>query len=255
MQWIKRRWRRVLAGTLLVIAIAVGGFVAWASVPIGAAMDVPAVNDALTPDETVNVTERGWLAFFPMTEPADVGLVLYPGAKIPPEAYAPYARQIADAGYLVVVVHTPFDIAILNINAATPVIDTYSGVETWAVGGHSLGGTAASSYATNHPQSIDGLVLLAARPFGDALAARDDLDVLSLYGTEDGLQTLDELDASRANLPADTRFIAVEGGNHAQFGYYGAQPGDNPAGISRADQTSQAVTATIDLLRQLNTTN
>jgi hypothetical protein len=45
--------------------------------------------------------------------------------------------------------------------------------------------------------------------------------------------------------------VAVQGGNHAQFGWYGPQDGDNAPAISREAQQGQVVEATLALLRQL----
>jgi hypothetical protein len=63
---------------------------------------------------------------------------------------------------------------------------------------------------------------------------------------------MDAFDKSRANLPADTEFLVIDGGNHGQFGDYGFQPGDNEAAISRAEQQSQVVDATIRFLDSLS---
>jgi hypothetical protein len=41
----------------------------------------------------------------------------------------------------------------------------------------------------------------------------------------------------------------IQGGNHAQFGNYGLQPGDGIATISAADQQRQAAALTARLLR------
>jgi hypothetical protein len=62
----------------------------------------------------------------------------------------------------------------------------------------------------------------------------------------DGIQNSHNL------LPADAAFVAIEGGNHSQFGAYGLQPGDNAAGISAAEQLDQTVKATADLLKSLS---
>jgi hypothetical protein len=53
-------------------------------------------------------------------------------------------------------------------------------------------------------------------------------------------------------LPPSTEWTAIEGGNHAQFGWYGPQSGDNEATISREEQQEQMVAATLQLLRQLD---
>ena len=46
-------------------------------------------------------------------------------------------------------------------------------------------------------------------------------------------------------------FVPIEGGDHAQFGWYGPQSGDNPATISREEQQAQIVQATVDFLGSL----
>jgi hypothetical protein len=52
-------------------------------------------------------------------------------------------------------------------------------------------------------------------------------------------------------LPADTTRVIIPGGNHAQFGWYGDQSGDNPAEISRLEQQSRVLSATVDFLANL----
>ncbi len=59
---------------------------------------------------------------------------------------------------------------------------------------------------------------------------------------------MENIETSRSLLPADTNFVAIEGGNHAQFGWYGPQSGDLPATISHPDQHTQTVVATVALL-------
>ena len=76
--------------------------------------------------------------------------------------------------------------------------------------------------------------------------------MVSIYGTLDGLATVDKIEASRPLLPLTARLVAVEGGNHAQFGWYGAQSGDNPAIISREKQMQDTVVATLTLLATLD---
>lgn len=71
-------------------------------------------------------------------------------------------------------------------------------------------------------------------PFGLAVLAPD---------AADGV-----IEDSSARLPGDTIFTEIEGGNHAQFGWYGPQDGDGTATISRAEQQEQTVAATLELI-------
>ena len=60
--------------------------------------------------------------------------------------------------------------------------------------------------------------------------------VISIVGTRDTGIDKEKLDETSVNLPKDTEFYIIEGGNHAQFGDYGFQKGDNIAHISLEEQ-------------------
>jgi dienelactone hydrolase len=244
--------RRVVLILALALLFTVSGFVAvLAVVPDTEAMPEAAV--ALLSDEAVIVDTDPWLTFQPADATPQTGFIIYPGAYVPPEAYAPLARQIADSGYLTVIVPMPLNLAVLAPGRAANVIDTYTNIQTWVIGGHSLGGAMAANFTAGQPDLIDGLVLWAAYPQpSDDLSARDDLVAASIYATRDGIATLDEIDGSRPYLPTDTAFVAIQGGNHAQFGWYGAQDGDLDATISRAEQEAQTAAATLAVLDAVN---
>lgn len=241
----RRRWLLLL---LLIPVLAVAGFVGWAS---AAAAPLAEAQTALQPDAQVMVTTSPWLVFQPVGGTAQTGLIFYPGAKVAPAAYAPAAHQLAAAGYLVAIVPMPLNLAIFDADRATAVIAAYPGVRHWAIGGHSLGGAMAAQFAYTHPDAVQGLVLWAAYPpDGDSMAARP-LAVVSISGTRDGLATPAKVNASRPLLPPSTTWVAIDGGNHAQFGWYGPQDGDSPATISREAQQAQVVAATLQLLQGL----
>lgn len=242
------RWRWIILAIILLLLLAVGGFVLWASIPAGELM--PEAMTALESDEDVIVTQRGWIAFVPHNAPPSAGIIFYPGGRVQAEAYAPLARRIAEEGYLATIVYAPLNLAIFDIGAAKSVIENFSAIDIWVVGGHSLGGTVAASFAADNRDSVDGLFFLAAYPSGDALVTAD-IPILSLYGTHDGLATVDDILQSESNLPSTTRFVAIEGGNHSQFGYYGLQSGDNEATISHDEQMTQTANALIALLDSL----
>ncbi len=142
----------------------------------------------------------------------------------------------------------PLNLEVLSSNKADDVLAAYPEIENWVIGGHSLGGTMVAQYAHQNPGSVDGLALWASYPAEGSNLRQSGLHVTSIYGTRDGLVTQDNIDASRSLLPADTNFVAIEGGNHAQFGWYGPQEGDLPATISHAEQQLQTVVATLQLL-------
>jgi dienelactone hydrolase len=244
MRRLKRGWW--LLPLLLVVASAV--FLIWAST--GPA-PMPEALAALESDARVEVQTEPWLIFEPGEQDPTTGLILYPGGRVDARAYAPTARDIAREGYLVVIVPMPLDLAFFAPDRALEVIAAFPNVETWAVGGHSLGGAMAARLAYQNPAAVQGLVLWAAYPAASDDLSQRPLGVASIYGTRDGLATGEEIAASRSLLPADTQWVAIEGGNHAQFGWYGPQPGDNEATVSRAEQQEQVLEATLLLLRHL----
>ena len=138
-------------------------------------------------------------------------------------------RALAEKGVLCVLVDMPLRLAVMDVNAADGIPKKYPQVTRWPIGGHSLGGAMAASYAAAHPEDFSALALLAAY---STKALPDTLAVVSLYGTADKALNWEKYEASRMNLPATAQEIAIPGGNHAQFGSYGAQEGDGEATIS-----------------------
>jgi pimeloyl-ACP methyl ester carboxylesterase len=110
----------------------------------------------------------------------------------------------------------------------------------------------AANFARKHPEWLTGLVLWASYPASSDNLSQSSLRVVSIYGTQDGLSDAGKIAASKALLPKDTRYVPIDGGNHAGFGWYGVQSGDGQAKISRQEQQAQVVQATLDLLEELS---
>jgi pimeloyl-ACP methyl ester carboxylesterase len=198
----------------------------------------------------VDVNVDRWIMFAPRTGSLSTGFIFYLGGRVPEEAYAPLGKGLAEAGYLAVLVPMPFDLAILAPHAADDVIDNFPEVRRWVVGGHSLGGVMAARYTVNQAERVHGLVLMAAYPESNNDLRGLNLPVVTIDGERDGLTSVDDIEHSLALLPAKTRRVLINGGNHAQFGWYGNQSDDNPAMISRDKQYSQVIEATIAVLRE-----
>ncbi|MEO8354703.1 MAG: alpha/beta hydrolase [Chloroflexota bacterium] len=238
--------KRVLLGLLVVTIIAALGFVIWAETPLKAA---PEALSALESDAQVAVSMGEYVTFRPVNSEPTTGFVFYPGGRVDYRAYSVPLRQIAEQGYLVILLPVRLNLAFFDIDAADHAISDFPQIQHWAVGGHSLGGVASALYANKHA-NLDGIVFWASYPADDTLK-NTEMKILSVYGTQD-MGGMDAFDASRANLPTHTEFVVIDGGNHAQFGDYGLQPGDNEAAITRADQQSQIVDATVRLLESFN---
>lgn len=197
-------------------------------------------------DETIKMEEMGYGLYIdgPGNETA---FVFYPGAKVEYTSYVPLLCQLAEKGVDVFLVKMPCNLAFLGQNKADDIMKMYE-YEHWYLGGHSLGGAMAAYYAAEHLDDLDGMVLLAA--YSTRSLQSDDFSVVSLYGSEDGVLNMDKVEAGRDYMPRDYTEICIEGGNHAQFGNYGAQKGDGIASISREEQQNQTVEAIYKMMME-----
>lgn len=221
---MKRRWLIVPAALLLALAAAI---LIYASDYYHADEEALSALES-TEEVTVTRTDYGWFFDGPSE---DTCFIFYPGAKVEETAYAPLMQKIAESGVDAALVKMPLRMAILSQNKADAVMD--GSYAHYYIGGHSLGGYAATNYAAAH-ESLDGVILLAAYP-----TKTIGLPVLSIYGSRDGVLSQEKYEAGKALTPME-EFI-IDGGNHALFGNYGFQEGDSEGTID-AD-TQQFLTA------------
>jgi pimeloyl-ACP methyl ester carboxylesterase len=240
------KFRKPLFFGVLLFAIAVMGFILWANSTMGPA---PEAFAALRSDEHVTVSAHEFIVFQPSKKRITTALVFYPGGRVDYRSYAAPLHKIAAQGYLVVLLPVRLNLAFFDVSAADRAIAAFPEIRHWVVGGHSLGGVAAATYASSK-ENLDGVVFWASYPADDSLK-NTEMKILSLYGTLD-MGGIDTFEASRANLPADADFVVIDGGNHAQFGDYGIQPGDNRATITRSEQQKQIVNATVRFLKDIS---
>lgn len=177
-----------------------------------------------------------------------VALIFYPGAKVDTEAYLPLMKQIGDNGVDCFLADMPMRLAIFDKNAADEFTANYH-YDCWMIGGHSMGGMVAAGYAAEHPDTIDGVVLLAAYP---TEKLSDSTGLLSVYGTEDKILNCKQYDASKKYFPSNYTEIAVAGGNHSQFGNYGLQSGDGKANITTNEQQTQTTFAIVSFTKGIS---
>ena len=238
-------WRRAVS-----IALALGTVIwliaaAWLR-PYGAAE--PALT-AMTSDEQVTVEESATrIVLEPTGSVATTGVLFQPGAKVEARAYAAILRPLAEAGFRVVIVKQPFALAVLAPGAFDSAREDYPSITSWIVGGHSLGGTVAAMEADDHDSDgyapVRGLLLYASYPASD-ISTSLTASVLSVSGTHDGLATPEDIDTSRSQLPADSRFTVVEGAVHSSFGDYGPQRGDGEPTIGKGEARTQISNASL----------
>lgn len=244
-----RKGFRILLWTGLVVLFLGGlGFVWWAETSY---QGTEAAQQALEPPFPGDIRKEPWIAFEPQDSESRPGLILYPGGRVEPEAYAPLARAISEEGYRVIIPPMPLNLAVFAPGRAENIMDAYPDVAVWAVGGHSLGGAMAASFAGNHPERVQGLVLWASYPAESNDLSGYELEVVSIYASQDQLATPEKVLASKPLLPENTKWVLIEGGNHAGFGQYGPQEGDGQAAIDREKQHRLIVQATVELLEEI----
>ena len=191
---------------------------------------------ALKSDDSVKVTQTdfGWL--FDGPSEADA-MIFYPGGKVEETAYAPLLHDLAGQGVDVCLVKMPFRLAVFGMNKADQIITEYD-CDRWYMGGHSLGGVMAADYAAEHSSQLTGVFMLAAYP---TKPLDENTRAVIIYGSEDGVLDVTELEKADRYLPDSTEKYIIEGGNHAQFGNYGEQSGDGVAVISCEEQQHRTV--------------
>ncbi|GEN52720.1 alpha/beta hydrolase [Halobacillus faecis] len=224
-----KKWLKyLLFGLLALISVGILSFLIW-------------TQQTYNPTEEMNRLvedthqKDGWVIHEP-EDNATKGIILYPGAKVEPAAYSYLAQQLASNGYVIGIPEMTLNLPILNSNKAQELMDRYAEVEEWYVGGHSLGGVAAASFVKEHPDETDGLILFASYPTEGSSFAKTDTPILSIYAENDGLTTESKIEETKSLLSTDTTLYKIEGGNHAQFGMYGPQKGDQPAEIPAKTQ-------------------
>lgn len=238
--------KRAVLVVLGVLVAAILGFVVWASLPAGP--DAEAL-PALESGDGVDVYQLpGVVVMMPAGYLPETGLIFYPGARVDYHSYAPLMRTISKEGYFTAVVKMPLNMAIFSPNRAGDIIYSYPQVKNWVIAGHSLGGAMAAQFAGENPDKVAGLAFWAAYPVSSNDLSGSDLRVISIYATNDGLATAEDIDASRPLLPNDTVWVEITGGNHAQFGAYGEQSGDGQATISLTDQHHLITSAMLEWL-------
>ncbi len=217
--------------------------------------DLP--DSVLQSDLFITVSESSQsIGFTPVENRQITGIIFYPGALIDPNAYAPIARRLSENGFPVYIVKLPLRSALFPGQEATvlansrQIIEANPSVQRWVLGGHSRGGAIASRFAHDAGELFTGLVLIATSHPKEAQfdLSNSDLLVMKIYATNDGLASVSEVKETSKFLPANTLWIEIVGGNHAQFGYYGTQLGDQRAEISREKQQEMTVSAILSLL-------
>lgn len=229
----RKMWLAAGGIVLLILAILAGVFF-WYVSDYYRAEDVAL--EVMAQDSGISVQDN--LTILSPAHPTDTAIIFYPGAKVEAEAYLPLLDQIRQTGVTCMLVHMPFHMAVFDADAAGEVIAQFPEIQHWYIAGHSMGGAMASKFASDHPDQVDGLILMGAYLYGDYPAEK----ALTIYGSLN--QSVED------HIDYTENIVEIEGGNHAQFGNYGPQKGDLTATISAEEQQAQTVAAIEAFLSQ-----
>jgi len=204
----------------------------------------------------VTVVETDETLEFVPAQPARSALVFVCGSGVAAEAYAPLLRPIAEAGYGVSIVKLPLRFAPLEshkqgaIERVRKVIAAHSQDRRWVIAGHSLGAALSCRVVQGGSDHIKAMVLLGTtHPKEDDLSGLK-IPVTKVVASNDGVAPKNKVDANKHLLPATTKWVVIEGGNHSQFGNYGHQLMDGKATISREEQQRLARDAILERLAE-----
>ena len=236
----RRVLRWVIGGLVALVVLAVGGSVIWSQVGVMDAEDGPLAEARANPSITIDDAPEG-IVLSPADGVSEAGLVFIPGAKVDPWAYVPVLQDVAASGVTVVITRPGLNLAFFDVRGLDAFTSTVPEIDSWGVGGHSLGGVRACMLASE----ADALVLFASYCAGEV---PDDLAVLSLAGSEDGLSTPEKISEARDLLPTGAVMIEIAGASHASFGAYGPQSGDGEPTITDAEMRAAVTAPIVELL-------
>jgi pimeloyl-ACP methyl ester carboxylesterase len=200
----------------------------------------------------------------PIDAANEVGVMFVPGGLVDPHAYLKtFERFAIDNNMQVLILKVRSNLAIFNSRQAKRVRQEFEDTK-WYIGGHSLGGVVAAMSVGNEPDKYEGLFMMGA--YSITNLSEWDEPVFSFIAELDGLSDPATYAENEPNLPegiyidspymlglgdthGKTVYYTILGGNHAQFGSYGPQEGDNEANITADYQQNEFFNVLTILMR------
>lgn len=171
----------------------------------------------------------------------DKVFIFYPGAMVDPKAYVPLCRKISENGIKIYLIKMPWRLASKGYEIPKQLDLFADKTKTYILAGHSQGAKMAAVFVKENPDLIDKLILIGTTHPRDISLSETTIPILKIYGSHDGVADERTIFKNKSKLPPTAKFVKIEGANHAQFGYYGFQFGDNSAGISREKQQAETL--------------
>jgi hypothetical protein len=184
----------------------------------------------------------------------DTCYIYYPGGLVHAEAYAPYTAAVAKQGAHSFLLKLTLDMAMMDVDAANDAKQSEfakANCKNYVLGGHSLGGIGIAMYGENNKD--DGLLFISSYAHKEDLVDQHPQPVMVVYGENDLLSTEAEIMEAKGNLPDTAQYFKIDGGNHAQMGFYGPQNNDGEPTITREEQQRVLVEKTMEIIQQMST--
>lgn len=174
---------------------------------------------------------------------SNIGFIFYPGAKVESSAYS----YLSEVNANVYIAKFPFEMAIFDYDIADQIIEDNPQINTWYIGGHSLGGVFANRYAVRAETPITGIVYLGSYP---ANGDQSDIPGIAFFGDQDLIVGNYK---QKTNLFTNSQKIKVlKDANHSGFGNYGQQKGDSELTTAQIKAEQRAIITNINLFIQEN---
>ncbi len=195
------------------------------------------------------VEEKDFYSFIPTYEYHYV-VIFYPGALVDPKAYAPLCRTLSENGCKAILIKMPWRLATKGYNRPKELNLFADTTKQYILAGHSQGAKMAAQFVYENPGLIDKLILMATTHPRDIDLSDVKTPIMKIYGSKDGVASMDEVNKNKSKLPSDTQYVLIEGANHAQFGFYGFQIGDHRADITRQEQQQITLNHILSFIEQ-----
>lgn len=245
----KSKKQKIIKSILILLLCSIIGFFIWLSSYYAPTQQAELY---LKSDDYVEVSiDNNFICYTPKNTAPKKGFILYPAAKVDAKAYSQICNMIAAKGYQVVAVDMPFNYPAFGKNKANEIIQKYSDIQSWVLGGDSLGGLVATRYVNSNISKIDGVVFISSYPI-DSYLKEINMNVLSIWGSKDGVINFQSLIDAKKKLPEKTTYLEIEGANHSQFGDYGIYKNDEEALIDGDKQKQKTVDSIIEFLENIN---
>ncbi|MEM6726152.1 MAG: alpha/beta hydrolase [Bacteroidota bacterium] len=206
-------------------------------------------------NDQVHVAVTDEMIRFSPSNPTSVEILFFPGGMVDPGSYIPLSRDLAIAGYHVSIIKMPWRLSTNEYLKTKEMFDLNDPTKQYLLAGHSQEAEMAAQFVYEHPDLIDGLILLGTSHPRDFSMADIRIPSLKIYVENDGLASPREVFDNEIHLPEGSEIAKIKGGNHSQFGSMGRLLMDGKSTISRKEQQQKTADLMIEFMTQFEATD